>query len=85
MLCFREELRRFHQCGVLTHLKVSFSRDAPVGEEDAPVKYVQDNIRLHSEHVARLLLHERGCIYVCGYVAVTHMLGRRGQLMVFTE
>ncbi|XP_022368176.1 methionine synthase reductase isoform X2 [Enhydra lutris kenyoni] len=63
---FREELRRFHQRGVLTHLKVSFSRDAPVGEEDAPVKYVQDNIRLHSEQVARLLLHERGCIYVCG-------------------
>ncbi|XP_059272855.1 methionine synthase reductase isoform X3 [Mustela nigripes] len=63
---FREELRRFHQRGVLTHLKVSFSRDAPVGEEEAPVKYVQDNIRLHSEQVARLLLHERGCIYVCG-------------------
>ncbi|XP_032717752.1 methionine synthase reductase isoform X2 [Lontra canadensis] len=62
----REELRRFHQRGVLTHLKVSFSRDAPIGEEDAPVKYVQDNIRLHSEQVARLLLHERGHIYVCG-------------------
>ncbi|XP_064452947.1 methionine synthase reductase isoform X4 [Mirounga angustirostris] len=63
---FREELRHFHQRGILTHLKVSFSRDAPVGEEEAPVKYVQDNIRLHSEQVARLLLHERGCIYICG-------------------
>ncbi|XP_073747197.1 methionine synthase reductase isoform X2 [Callorhinus ursinus] len=63
---FREELRHFHQRGILTHLKVSFSRDAPVGEEEAPVKYVQDNIRLHSEQVAKLLLHEHGCIYVCG-------------------
>ncbi|XP_044242923.1 methionine synthase reductase isoform X2 [Ursus arctos] len=62
---FREELRHFHKRGILTHLKVCFSRDAPVGEE-APVRYVQDNIRLHSEQVARLLLHERGCIYVCG-------------------
>ncbi|XP_045651891.1 methionine synthase reductase isoform X2 [Ursus americanus] len=62
---FREELRHFHKRGILTHLKVCFSRDAPVGEE-APVRYVQDNIRLHSKQVARLLLHERGCIYVCG-------------------
>lgn len=30
------------------------------------MKYVQDNIRLHSEQVAKLLLHEHGCIYVCG-------------------
>ncbi|XP_028370685.1 methionine synthase reductase isoform X2 [Phyllostomus discolor] len=63
---FREELRHFQKCGILTHLKVSFSRDAPVGEEAAPVKYVQDNIQLHSEQVARLLLRENGCIYVCG-------------------
>nr|XP_025873457.1 methionine synthase reductase [Vulpes vulpes]XP_025873458.1 methionine synthase reductase [Vulpes vulpes]XP_025873459.1 methionine synthase reductase [Vulpes vulpes]XP_025873460.1 methionine synthase reductase [Vulpes vulpes] len=63
---FREELRHFHKRGILTHLKVSFSRDAPVGEEAAPVKYVQDNIQLHSEQVARVLLNESGYIYVCG-------------------
>lgn len=63
---FREELRHFHKRGILTHLKVSFSRDTPAGEEDAPVKYVQDNLRLHSQQVAGLLLQERGHIYVCG-------------------
>lgn len=63
---FREELRHFHKHGILTHLKVSFSRDSPAKEEQAPVKYVQDNIQLHSKQVARLLLHENGYIYVCG-------------------
>ncbi|XP_014923535.3 methionine synthase reductase isoform X2 [Acinonyx jubatus] len=63
---FREELRHFHKRGILTHLKVSFSRDAPVGEEEAPVKYVQDNMWLHSKQVARVLLQESGYIYVCG-------------------
>ncbi|XP_066230726.1 methionine synthase reductase isoform X1 [Saccopteryx leptura] len=63
---FREELRHFLKHGVLTHLKVSFSRDAPVGEEGAPVKYVQDSIQLHGKEVAGLLLHQNGCIYVCG-------------------
>ncbi|KAM5259890.1 methionine synthase reductase isoform 1-T2 [Hipposideros larvatus] len=63
---FREELRHFHTRGVLTHLKVSFSRDSPAGEEGAPVKYVQDSLRLHGQQVAGLLLHERGHVYVCG-------------------
>ncbi|XP_023401139.1 methionine synthase reductase isoform X1 [Loxodonta africana] len=63
---FRDELRRFLKHGVLTHLKVSFSRDAPVGEETAPAKYVQDNLRLHAKQVARILLQENGSIYVCG-------------------
>ncbi|XP_036752566.2 methionine synthase reductase isoform X2 [Manis pentadactyla] len=62
----REELRHFHKHGILTHLKVSFSRDAPVGEEEAPAKYVQDSIEHHSTQVARVLLHENGCIYMCG-------------------
>lgn len=30
------------------------------------MKYVQDNIQLHSKQVARLLLQENGYIYVCG-------------------
>lgn len=63
---FREELRHFHKRGILTHLKVSFSRDAPVGEEEAPAKYVQDSIEHHSTQVTRVLLHENGCIYMCG-------------------
>ncbi|XP_059132576.1 methionine synthase reductase [Peromyscus eremicus] len=62
---FREELRRFLTIGVLTHLKVSFSRDAPP-EEEAPAKYVQDNLHRHSQQVARILLQEKGHIYVCG-------------------
>lgn len=52
----------------MTHLKVSFSRDAPE-EEEAPAKYVQDNLQRHSQQVARILLQEKGHIYVCGYVA----------------
>lgn len=63
---FRKELRHFLKHGILTHLKVSFSRDAPVGEEEATAKYVQDNIQLHGQEVVRILLHENGCIYVCG-------------------
>ncbi|XP_058919254.1 methionine synthase reductase isoform X2 [Kogia breviceps] len=63
---FREELRHFLKCGILTHLKVSFSRDAPVGEEEAPAKYVQDSIQRHSKQVARVLLQENGRVYVCG-------------------
>ncbi|XP_041488179.1 methionine synthase reductase [Microtus oregoni] len=63
---FREELRRFLKIGVLTHLKVSFSRDAPPEEEEAPAKYVQDNLQRHSQQVARTLLQENGYIYMCG-------------------
>uniref|UniRef100_A0A8C8ZBS3 Methionine synthase reductase n=1 Tax=Prolemur simus TaxID=1328070 RepID=A0A8C8ZBS3_PROSS len=63
---FREELRHFVKQGILTHLKVCFSRDAPVGQEEVPAKYVQDNIQLHGKQVARILLHENGYIYVCG-------------------
>lgn len=62
---FREELGHFVKIGVLTHLKVSFSRDAPA-EEEAPAKYVQDNLQRHSQQVARILLQEKGHIYVCG-------------------
>ncbi|EPY72919.1 hypothetical protein CB1_064113025 [Camelus ferus] len=40
--------------------------NACVGEEEAPVKYVQDHIQRHSKQVARVLLHENGYIYVCG-------------------
>uniref|UniRef100_A0A8C8RX08 Methionine synthase reductase n=1 Tax=Pelusios castaneus TaxID=367368 RepID=A0A8C8RX08_9SAUR len=63
---FRDELRSFVENGTLTHLKVCFSRDPPPATEKAPAKYVQDNIRLCAKEVARVLLKERGCFYVCG-------------------
>ncbi|XP_016042531.2 methionine synthase reductase isoform X2 [Erinaceus europaeus] len=65
---FREELRRFQKLGVLTHLKVSFSRDAPEAQEGdtPPAKYVQDNLRRHGPQVARVLLQESGHLYLCG-------------------
>lgn len=63
---FREELRHFLKTGVLTHLKVSFSRDAAPEQEEAPAKYVQDNLQRHSQQVSRILLQEKGYIYICG-------------------
>ncbi|XP_048224356.1 methionine synthase reductase [Perognathus longimembris pacificus] len=61
---FREELRHFLECGTLTHLKVSFSRDAPEGP--AGPRRVQDNLRLHGPGLAGALLRENGHVYVCG-------------------
>ncbi|XP_067385656.1 methionine synthase reductase isoform X2 [Emydura macquarii macquarii] len=63
---FRDELKSFVENGTLTHLKVCFSRDPPAATEKAPTKYVQDNIRLCAKEVARVLLKEKGCFYVCG-------------------
>ncbi|XP_037749277.1 methionine synthase reductase isoform X1 [Chelonia mydas] len=63
---FRDELRSFVENGTLTHLKVCFSRDPSAAAEKKPTKYVQDNIRLCAKEVARVLLKERGCFYVCG-------------------
>ncbi|XP_043363053.1 methionine synthase reductase [Dermochelys coriacea] len=63
---FRDELRSFVENGTLTHLKVCFSRDPPAAAEKKTTKYVQDNIRLCAKEVARVLLKERGCFYVCG-------------------
>ncbi|XP_043396210.1 methionine synthase reductase isoform X3 [Chelonia mydas] len=62
----RDELRSFVENGTLTHLKVCFSRDPSAAAEKKPTKYVQDNIRLCAKEVARVLLKERGCFYVCG-------------------
>ncbi|KAG8516165.1 Methionine synthase reductase, partial [Galemys pyrenaicus] len=62
----RDELRRFQKLGILTHLKVSFSREAPVEGPGAPAKYVQDSLKLHGSQVARVLLQEGGHLYLCG-------------------
>lgn len=63
---FRDELRHFQKLGILTYLKVSFSREAPGQGEGAPVKYVQDNLLLHGKQMAQALLQEQGHLYVCG-------------------
>ncbi|NWT83623.1 MTRR reductase, partial [Lanius ludovicianus] len=55
----------FLENGVLTHLKVCFSRDSSTAEV-APPKYVQEALRLCAKEVARVLLKDRGYFYVCG-------------------
>ncbi|XP_077167045.1 methionine synthase reductase isoform X2 [Paroedura picta] len=61
---FRDELQHFVANGTLTHLKVCFSRDPPA--QPAAPKYVQDHLRLCSKEITRILLEERGYLYVCG-------------------
>jgi hypothetical protein len=41
---------------------------------------VQDNLKVHGQQVARVLLQENGCIYVCGWVGsiFQHQLGGCG-------
>ncbi|KAI5617111.1 methionine synthase reductase isoform X2, partial [Silurus asotus] len=64
---FREELERFVENGTLSHLKVCFSRAEQDNDGSEPnPKYVQHNLLLHAEQVARILLKENGCLYVCG-------------------
>lgn len=63
---FRDELSHFQELGILTHLHVSFSRDAPDAGEAAPARYVQDNMRKYGSKLARALLQDGGSIYVCG-------------------
>lgn len=63
---FQDELRSFVENGTLTHLKVCFSRGSSVKEATVASKYVQDNLRLYSKEVTRILLQEKGYIYVCG-------------------
>uniref|UniRef100_A0A8C4ZRN1 Methionine synthase reductase n=1 Tax=Gadus morhua TaxID=8049 RepID=A0A8C4ZRN1_GADMO len=61
---FREELEGFVSSGTLTHLKLCFSRDA--APPPACPRYVQHNLRLHSQRVSRLLLRHDARLYVCG-------------------
>ncbi|XP_066532662.1 methionine synthase reductase [Hoplias malabaricus] len=62
---FREELEKFVENGTLNHLKVSFSRDEPDGNEPK-TKYVQHQMLLHSKNIVSILLAKNGCLYVCG-------------------
>ncbi|KAM3849506.1 methionine synthase reductase-like [Diretmus argenteus] len=69
---FREELEGFVSSGTLSHLKVCFSRDDQVEEEEeaptspAAPRYVQHNLLLNSQHITDILLKQNGCLYVCG-------------------
>ncbi|XP_053323435.1 methionine synthase reductase [Spea bombifrons] len=63
---FREELNQFVESGVLTHLKVCFSRESTESSDVVAPRYVQDFLKMCSQDVARILTKENGCFYVCG-------------------
>ncbi|XP_053570489.1 methionine synthase reductase isoform X2 [Bombina bombina] len=62
---FRQELSCFLENGTLSHLKVCFSRDSSNSHDVSP-KYVQDNLRVFSSEITRMLIKENGHLYVCG-------------------
>ncbi|XP_046286272.1 methionine synthase reductase isoform X2 [Marmota monax] len=57
---FRDELRHFLQRGVLTHLKVSFSRDAALQEEEAPVKDAKNMAKDVNDALVEIISKEAG-------------------------
>ncbi|XP_062899929.1 methionine synthase reductase isoform X1 [Mobula hypostoma] len=59
---FRKELQDFLSNGTLTQLKVCFSREVTDGKP----KYVQHLLQHLAHDVAKVLLNERGYMYVCG-------------------
>uniref|UniRef100_UPI00358E8977 methionine synthase reductase n=1 Tax=Myxine glutinosa TaxID=7769 RepID=UPI00358E8977 len=66
---YRDELEAHMASGVLTRLLVAFSRDNvhPSGAAAGrPTRYVQDNLRIYSKDVVRMLLQQRGYFYICG-------------------
>lgn len=66
---FREQLLDFKDQGILTGLRVTFSRDVTAEESaDAPAapRYVQEQMRQDSSNLARLLTEWDALVYVCG-------------------
>ncbi|XP_063810046.1 NADPH--cytochrome P450 reductase isoform X2 [Pseudophryne corroboree] len=57
---YKDELRKFHQDGVLTQLNVAFSRD------QKEKVYVQHLLKKNQENVWKLISEENAHIYVCG-------------------
>lgn len=57
---YKEELKRFHEEGVLTQLNVAFSRD-----QEQKV-YVQHLLKKNKENVWKLINENNAHIYVCG-------------------
>lgn len=68
---FREELESFVSSGILSHLKVCFSRDEEktedeVAKSDPRPRYVQHNLVQDSKAIISILLEKNGYLYVCG-------------------
>ena len=67
---YQKELDFYLTNGTLSKLSVAFSRDAPemdVNEVKRSFpRYVQDNLRMHQEEIAQLLLNDDAIVYVCG-------------------
>lgn len=66
VLCFRDMTQTASLSVECSLMEVSFSRDAAVGEEEGPARYVQDSLKRHSKQVVGVLLREADYIYVCG-------------------
>ena len=65
-LC-RTKLKSFLSSGVLTHLHVSFSRHrSDTDGMQQPSCYVQDNMRIHWEELARWIMEDNASVFVCG-------------------
>ena len=60
---YKEELETYHQSGILNHLIVSFSRE---NSDTSSPHYVQDNLKLHSTEIGKLLFDGNAVVYVCG-------------------
>ncbi|XP_063307999.1 methionine synthase reductase [Pelobates fuscus] len=63
---FREELSNFVENGVLTCLKVCFSRDSHGNTDELTPRYVQDLLKICSQDIVRILTKENGHLFVCG-------------------
>lgn len=62
----REELERWLSSGLLTYLRVSFSRLDPDGNPRSGTKYVQDSVRMEWEELAQWVSEDDAVVYVCG-------------------
>uniref|UniRef100_A0A8C5PAB0 Methionine synthase reductase n=1 Tax=Leptobrachium leishanense TaxID=445787 RepID=A0A8C5PAB0_9ANUR len=63
---FRDEFSNFIENGVLTYLKVCFSRETSDHTDQSAPQYVQDSLRLYSQDIVRILTRDNGRIYICG-------------------
>ncbi|KAJ8035785.1 Methionine synthase reductase [Holothuria leucospilota] len=62
---YRDKINGFLDEGILTKLSVSFSRDDNPSDKDQP-RYVQDNMKIHKEELADLVMNKEAIVYVCG-------------------
>ena len=58
--CYREELERYRETGVLTYLCVCFSRDE---QDSGQPRYVQDNIKANAGTRLNLISRFKNCIF----------------------